>query len=130
MSTAQPPMPQRRIASILWFPIFFAIALPVTFEVAYHQPQPHNVPIAVVGQASQVRLVTDELRGIDAGGFAVGSGPQQRPPSPRYATGRSPPPTSAMAPPPWPAASLLPSSTWFPWQPVTAARGYSSSSSR
>ena len=65
MSTAQPPMHRRRIASILWFPIFFAIALPVTFEVAYHQPQPHNVPIAVVGQASQVRLVTDELRGID-----------------------------------------------------------------
>jgi hypothetical protein len=71
MSTAQPPMPRRRIASILWFPIFFAIALPVTFEAAYHQPQPHNVPIAVVGQASQVHLVTDELRGIDAGGFAV-----------------------------------------------------------
>jgi len=71
MSTAQPPMPRRRIASVLWFPIFFAIALPVTFEVAYNQPQPHNVPIAVVGQASQVRLVTDELRGIDAGGFAV-----------------------------------------------------------
>jgi hypothetical protein len=52
MSTPQPPMPRRRIASILWFPIFFAIALPVTFEVAYHQPQPHNVPIAVVGPAS------------------------------------------------------------------------------
>ena len=30
----------------------------MTFEAAYHQPQPHNVPIAVVGQASQVRLVT------------------------------------------------------------------------
>ena len=71
MSTAQPPMPRRRIAAILWFPIFFAIALPVTFEVAYHQPQPHNVPIAVDGQASQVRVVTHELRGVDAGGFAV-----------------------------------------------------------
>jgi hypothetical protein len=77
MSTAQPPMPRRRIASILWFPIFFAIALPVTFEAAYHQPQPHNVPAAVVGQARQVHLVTDELRGIDAGGFAVRQWPSE-----------------------------------------------------
>lgn len=71
MSIPQPPMRRRRIASILWFPIFFAIALPVTFEVAYHQPQPHNLPIAIVGRASQVHLVTDELRGVDASGFAV-----------------------------------------------------------
>lgn len=71
MSTPQPPMSRRRIASILWFPIFFAIALPVSFEVAFHQPQPHGVPIAVVGQASQVSQVTDELHGVNAGGFRV-----------------------------------------------------------
>jgi len=153
MSTAQPPMPPRRIASILWFRIFFAIALPVTFEAAYHQPQPHNVPIAVVGQASQVRLVTDELRGIDAGEFAVRQWPSEAaataavrdrevaaayvsdgpaavylaPPRPSGPTiSRECSPVS----PPWPAVSLLPSSTWFPWQPVTAAPGYSSSSPR
>jgi hypothetical protein len=93
-------MPRQRIPSILWFPIFFAIALPVTFEAAYHQPQPHNVPIAVVGQASQVHLVTDELPVSTRADSRSGSGPQQRPPPPQYATGRSPPPTSAMAPPP------------------------------
>jgi hypothetical protein len=71
MSTLQPPAPRPRIASILWFPIFFAIALPVALATAFHQPQPHNVPIAVVGHARQVALMTDELHGVDAGGFAV-----------------------------------------------------------
>jgi hypothetical protein len=71
MSAPQPPAPRRRIASILWFPIFFAIALPVALGVAFHQPQPHNVPIAVVGPASQVSRMTHELRGVDAGGFEV-----------------------------------------------------------
>jgi len=71
MSTPQPPASRQRIASILWFPIFFAIALPVALGAAFHQPQPHNVPIAVVGGASQAGLVTDELHRVDAGGFAV-----------------------------------------------------------
>ena len=71
MSTPQPPATRWRIASILWFPIFFAIALPVALEMAFHQPQPHHVAIAVVGDASQVRRVTDELHGVNAGGFAV-----------------------------------------------------------
>lgn len=75
MSTPEPPAPRRSIASILWFPIFFAIALPVALGTAFHQPQPHDVPIAVVGPASQVRLLTDELHGVDAGGFAVRASP-------------------------------------------------------
>jgi hypothetical protein len=71
MSSPQPPLSRRRIASILWFPIFFAIALPVTFEVAFHQPQPHNVPIAVVGSANRVSVLADGLRGVSANGFEV-----------------------------------------------------------
>jgi hypothetical protein len=71
MSSPQPPPTWRRIASILWFPIFFAIALPVTFEAVYHQPQPHSVPIAVVGNASQGSLMTKELHGVSASGFEV-----------------------------------------------------------
>ena len=71
MSTPQPRTSWRRIASVLWFPVFFAIALPVAMQVAFHQPQPHNVPIAVVGPASQVRLITGELHVVDAGGFDV-----------------------------------------------------------
>ena len=106
----------------------------------------------VVGQASQVRLVTDELRGIDAGGFAVRQWPsaaaaiaavRDREVAPAYvsdgpaAVYLAPPRPSgptistecSPVSPPWPTASLLSSSTWFPWQPVAAAPGYSSSSS-
>jgi hypothetical protein len=36
MSAPQADMSWRRVASILWFPVVFAIALPVTFEAAYH----------------------------------------------------------------------------------------------
>jgi hypothetical protein len=42
----------------------------VTFEVVYHQPQPHGVRI-VVGNASQVRLMTDDLHRLSASGFEV-----------------------------------------------------------
>jgi len=35
MSNPQPPATRRRIASILWFPVVFAVALPVTFEVVH-----------------------------------------------------------------------------------------------
>jgi hypothetical protein len=69
--TAPNTMTWRRVASVLWFPVFFAIALPLAFEVAFHRPTPHNVPVVVVGNASQVRLMTDEFHGIDATGFVV-----------------------------------------------------------
>ncbi len=52
MNSPRPSPAWRKILSILWFPVFFAIALPVAFEVALHQAQPHDLPIAVVGQAS------------------------------------------------------------------------------
>ena len=71
MSTPQPRAPRRGILSILWFPVFFAIVLPIAFETAFHAPQPHGVPIAVVGPASQVREVAAGLAHVDAGGFDV-----------------------------------------------------------
>lgn len=71
MSVPQPHMPWQRVASILWFPVFFAVVLPVTFETAFHQPTPHNIPIAVAGRPAQVRLVTGELERVRAGGFDV-----------------------------------------------------------
>ena len=40
----------RWLISILWFPVLFAIALPVVFELAFHAAQPHQVPIAASGQ--------------------------------------------------------------------------------
>ena len=75
MSAAQPHIPWQRIASILWFPVFFAIVLPLTFEAAFHQPTPHNMPIAVVGSRNQVRLVTGELDRVRLGGFDVRQSP-------------------------------------------------------
>ena len=71
MSTAAPPqMTWRRTVSILWFPVFFAVVLPVTFEVAYEQQTPHKIAIAAVGSASQVTLLTGELHHV-ANGFVV-----------------------------------------------------------
>jgi hypothetical protein len=75
MSAPQADMSWRRVASILWFPVVFAIALPVTFEAAYNQPTPHNMPIAVVGSPDQVKLVTDELDRIRPSGFEVRRSP-------------------------------------------------------
>jgi hypothetical protein len=71
MTTPQPPASRRRIVSILWFPVFFAIVLPLAFLAAYHQPQPHHVPIGVVGDASQVSRIAGELDHVSAGGFEV-----------------------------------------------------------
>lgn len=70
MGAPQPAMTWRRALSILWFPIFFAVVLPVTFEVSYEQQTPHKVAIAAVGSASQVGLLTDELHRV-ANGFVV-----------------------------------------------------------
>jgi hypothetical protein len=71
MSASPPHLPWQRVASILWFPVFFAVALPLTFEVVYHQPRPRHVSIAVVGGTSRVRLVANELNHISPGGFEV-----------------------------------------------------------
>jgi hypothetical protein len=70
MSAPQPAMSWRKAISILWFPIFFAVVLPVTFEVSYEQLTPHKIAIAAVGSSSQVSLLTDELHRV-ADGFVV-----------------------------------------------------------
>jgi hypothetical protein len=75
MSAPQPHIAWPRVASILWFPVFFAIVLPLTFETAFHQPTPHNISIAVAGSRYQVRLVTGELGRVRAGGFEVWPSP-------------------------------------------------------
>ena len=71
MSSSTPLATGRHIASILWFPFLFAIALPLIFELAFHAPQPHQVPIAVVGSASQVEALSNELHSVNSGGFRV-----------------------------------------------------------
>jgi ABC-2 family transporter protein len=61
----------REAASVLWFPVLFAIALPFVFLLAFHAPQPHQVPIAVVGRSGQVQAVSRELHAVNSGGFNV-----------------------------------------------------------
>jgi hypothetical protein len=61
----------RHVASVLWFPVIFAIALPVVYGLTFHAPQPHDVPIAVVGSTRQVELVKGELGAVNSGGFNV-----------------------------------------------------------
>jgi len=71
MSEFTPLAAGRHIASILLFPFLFAIALPLIFELAFHAPQPHQVPIAVVGSGSQVEAISNELQAVNSGGFRV-----------------------------------------------------------
>jgi hypothetical protein len=71
MSAAQPQMTWRRAVSILWFPVFFAVVLPVAWQAAYRAGQPHRIAIATVGNTSQVRRLTDELHRVNPNGFAV-----------------------------------------------------------
>ena len=71
MSASFPLATGRRIASIMWFPFLFAIALPLIFQLAFHAPQPHQVPIVVVGSTRQVESVVRELHDIRSGGFEV-----------------------------------------------------------
>jgi hypothetical protein len=61
----------RRIAAVVWYPVLFAIALPVIYALAFHAPQPHEVPIAVVGSPRQVAAVSAELHAVNSGGFNV-----------------------------------------------------------
>src|SRR5579872_1478032 len=58
-------------ASILWFPVFFAIALPLCFLIGLHRPLPHNEQIAFVGSAKQEGAVTGALHHLQTGGFDV-----------------------------------------------------------
>jgi hypothetical protein len=55
----------------MWFPVLFAVALPVIFQLAFHAPDPHQVPIGVVGSAHQVQLVRQRLTDISSAGFRV-----------------------------------------------------------
>jgi ABC-2 family transporter len=71
MSASFPLATGRRIASVIWFPFLFAIALPLIFQLAFHAPQPHHVPIAVVGSTRQVESVVRELHAVRSGGFEV-----------------------------------------------------------
>jgi hypothetical protein len=75
MSTSEPLSRRRWAVSVLWFPVVFAVLLPVTFQVAFHQPTPHKVPVVVVGSTAQVRRVADVLHRGALTGFVVRRSP-------------------------------------------------------
>lgn len=71
MSSSTPLESVRHIAWVLWFPILFALALPFVWEITFHAPQPHEVPIAVVGNRRQVEAIRADLQAVKPGGFNV-----------------------------------------------------------
>jgi hypothetical protein len=75
MSTSERGTNWRWAISVLWFPVVFAILLPVTFQVAFHRPTPHKVPIVVVGNSGEVSRVADLLHRSVPGGFVVRRSP-------------------------------------------------------
>ncbi|HEY2651080.1 MAG TPA: hypothetical protein VGI50_04095 [Solirubrobacteraceae bacterium] len=71
MNSVQPQMTWRRAVSILWFPIFFAVVLPVAFQVSYEQQTPHRMEIAAVGNANRIGLLSAQLHRVSANGFEI-----------------------------------------------------------
>jgi hypothetical protein len=61
----------RRAAVALWFPVLFAIALPVAFQVAFHTPTPHGVTVAVAGDSTRATRVRAELGSAGLGEIDV-----------------------------------------------------------
>jgi ABC-type multidrug transport system permease subunit len=66
------PQPSfKRVASILWFPFFLAVAMSLLFVAPLAHPAPHNMRIGVVGTgASELQSTLDKAQ---PGGFIVES---------------------------------------------------------
>ncbi|WP_423923613.1 ABC transporter permease [Frigoribacterium sp. 2-23] len=43
----------------LWLPLFFIVGFCLCYIAAFHSPHPHDVPVAVVGQSSQLQSQLD-----------------------------------------------------------------------
>jgi len=59
---AKLPPGAQMIGLQLWLPLVFVIAFCFCYIAAFHQPSPHQVPVAVVGQSSQVRTAAEALQ--------------------------------------------------------------------
>src|ERR1700712_257183 len=44
----------------LWLPLFFIVAFCLCYVAAFHSPHPHDVPVGVVGETSQVQQKLDQ----------------------------------------------------------------------
>ena len=65
------PPAWRKAEAVLWFPVLFAVALPLAFLVAFRQPRPHDVTVAVVGNEQAEASLRADLRADDVGGLSV-----------------------------------------------------------
>ncbi|MFC5728119.1 MULTISPECIES: ABC transporter permease [Nocardioides] len=70
MHTPAPQPTARRVASLLWFPFFFAAAFGLIGLYTFHQPAPHDMRV-VVTPATDVRSVTSGLARVEDDGFVV-----------------------------------------------------------
>jgi hypothetical protein len=55
----------------LWLPAVFIVAFVLCYINAFHQPQPHDVPVAVIGSGQQVESFAQQLETSSAGAFSV-----------------------------------------------------------
>ncbi|TQF75068.1 hypothetical protein FK531_03200 [Rhodococcus spelaei] len=51
----------RAVIGAMSFPLFFVVMFALCYVSAFHSPQPHHVPIAVVGDSAQASAVVDAL---------------------------------------------------------------------
>jgi hypothetical protein len=60
-----------RVASILWFPFFLAVAMSALFVAPLAHPAPHDMRIAIAGDQRQAEQLQAQLDRAAAGGFQV-----------------------------------------------------------
>ncbi|WP_225636637.1 carboxypeptidase-like regulatory domain-containing protein [Streptomyces solaniscabiei] len=68
-STPQPTF--GRVASILWFPFFLAVAMSALFVAPLAHPAPHDMRIGIAGDQHQAAELQTQLDHAVAGGFQV-----------------------------------------------------------
>lgn len=67
----------RKLASALWFPMFFIVGFMLCYLLPFHAPQPHDVPVTVVGQQAAVQFETQVGQAMP-GGFDVTAVPDEQ----------------------------------------------------
>lgn len=67
----------RKLASALWFPMFFIVGFMVCYLIPFHAPQPHDVPVTVVGQQAATQFDAQVGQAMP-GGFDVTAVPDEQ----------------------------------------------------
>lgn len=67
----------RKLASALWFPMFFIVGFMLCYLLPFHSPQPHDVPVTVVGQQAATQFDAQVGQAMP-GGFDVTAVPDEQ----------------------------------------------------